>query len=83
MEKTNTSKLFAAIKRAALAIVSLVIAILIFRNNDKPDKVSRPVTPNRDAEDFLNNKPELPPGIIQPDFKPASDIDEAIDRWNS
>ncbi len=83
MEQTKPTKLFAAIKRAALAVVGFVIAIMIFRNNDKPAKVSRPVTPNRDVEDFLNNKPEPPPEIIQPDFKPATDIDEAIDKWNS
>ena len=83
MEQTKTSKLMAVIKRAALAVIGFVIAILIFRNNDKPVKVSRPDTTSKDVEDFLNNKPEPPPQIIPPDFKPATDIDEAIDKWNS
>ena len=82
MEQTNTSKMMAAIKRAALAVIGFVVAILIFRNNNKPVKVSRPDTPSKDVEDFLNNKPEPPPEIIQPDFKPETDLDEAIDRWN-
>ena len=83
MEQTKTTKLMAAIKRAALAVIGFVIAILIFRNNDKPVKVSRPDTTSKDVEDFLNNKPEPPPEIIQPDFKPSTDLDEAIDKWNS
>lgn len=83
MEQTKPTKLFTAIKQVALAVAGFVIAILIFRNNDKPVKVSRPDTTSKDVEDFLDNKPEPPPQIIQPDFKPSTDIDEAIDKWNS
>lgn len=60
--------------------VAVIAALILFTS--WPAGEEETVQPEFDTSDFIDHKPEAPPVIKQPEFKPSPDLDRAIDRWN-